>query len=72
MDYSDQHLARTKTMNISHTQENIEQQEEEFSYITSKSIAKQTKPMAKNNEVIMSKILELLEDNTSNYVLGYN
>ncbi|WP_085299999.1 hypothetical protein [Cognaticolwellia mytili] len=59
-------------MNISHTQENIEQQENEFSYITSKNIAKQAKPMAKSNEVIMSKILELLEDSTSNHVLGYN
>lgn len=59
-------------MNISHSQENIKQQEEEFSYITRKSIAKQTKPMAKNNDVIMSKILELLEDNTSSHVLGYN
>ncbi len=59
-------------MNISHTQENIEQQEDEFNYITRKSIAKQSKQTTKSNEAIMDKILELLEDSTSSHVLGYN
>lgn len=59
-------------MNISHTEENTQQQEDEFNYITSKSIAKQNKQAKQGNEVIMSKILELLEDSASNHVLGYN
>jgi len=59
-------------MNISHTQENMQQQEDEFNYITRKIIAKQTQQATKGNEAIMHKILELLEDGTSSHVLGYN
>lgn len=59
-------------MNITHTQDNEQQIEEEFSYVTAKSIAKQNEKTTSVNEPLFSKILELLDDSTPNYVLGYN
>jgi hypothetical protein len=57
-------------MNITHNQDSEQQVEEECSYLIANSIAKQSKKAP--DEPLLSKILELLDDSTPNYVLGYN
>lgn len=59
-------------MNISHNQNNEQQNDEERSYLIAKSIAKQSESATPANAPLLSKMLELLDEGTPNYVLGYN
>jgi hypothetical protein len=59
-------------MNITHNQNSEQQSEEEYSYLIATSIAQQRKCAATSDEPMLGKILELLDNSTPNYVLGYN
>jgi len=59
-------------MNISHNQSSEQKNDEERSYLIAKSIAKQNEIATAANAPLLSKMLELLDEGTPNYVLGYN
>lgn len=55
-------------MNISQRQKN----EDEFSYITVENGVQNDKSDVVATEVLLEKVLALLDDSTPNYILGYN
>lgn len=59
-------------MNITHNQSSEQQNDDERSYLIARSMAKQNQSTTTTNAPLLSKMLELLDDGTPNYVLGYN
>lgn len=59
-------------MNISQRQKNQQKNEDEFSYITVANGVQNDKIDVVATEVLLEKVLALLDDSTPNYILGYN
>ncbi|MGB1200605.1 MAG: hypothetical protein ACPG5R_03505 [Cognaticolwellia aestuarii] len=59
-------------MNISQRQKNQQKNEDEFSYITVANGVQNDKSDVVATEVLLEKVLALLDDSTPNYILGYN
>ena len=59
-------------MNISQRQKNQQKNEDEFNYITVANGVQNDKSDVVATEVLLEKVLALLDDSTPNYILGYN
>ena len=59
-------------MNISQRQKNQQKNEDEFSYITVANGVQNDNSDVVATEVLLEKVLALLDDSTPNYILGYN
>ncbi|WP_143323596.1 hypothetical protein [Cognaticolwellia aestuarii] len=59
-------------MNISQRQKNQQVNENELGYITMESGSHNDKSDVVATEVLLKKVLTLLDDSSPNYILGYN